>query len=96
MPADFAFLSIEWDAPVEPDHKKVTPSLSLSDMLAAPAGPLLKANAVIAYAEVLKNPTKAGIAAALENVSAAKKATSDPDLEEIELILARHPVYTGM
>lgn len=90
---DTVGVTVRWETPITHDAREIpTQKTTFAEMLAKPPShQMLKANAVIAYAEALKTGLKDDIAAALDTVKTAASTTGDPDLAKIAALLELHP-----
>lgn len=84
---------VTWQTPLTHEERDADlPAVSLLDLLnTPPSSQMLKADAVIAYAEALKSGSAAELLGALTRVEQAHAATADGDLAKIAALLQNHP-----
>lgn len=92
---DTVNVKVTWETPLGHEEREVdAPPLSLLDLTAAPPSrQMLKANAVIAYAEALKSGDPGELSAALGLVDEALAAGEDGDLAAIAALIQKHPAF---
>ncbi|MDC3952762.1 vWA domain-containing protein [Polyangium jinanense] len=92
-PNDSITVVARWKTPLTYLDREVKVTMTLADLLAAPKPQLAKGKAIVAYAEALKNPSKEAFQSALTLIEEAKAGASDPELDEIAALIAKHPVH---
>lgn len=94
-PDDKLTVSVDWTHPItlKPVHQDAT--YSFAELAAASVEPMLKTEAVIAYAEALKSldSMRIGEAAVKIEETYSKTGMTDADLSNILLLIKNHPLY---
>ncbi|MBK8255473.1 MAG: VWA domain-containing protein [Polyangiaceae bacterium] len=92
--ADPIKLRVTWQTPITYENKETLMETTLGDLLAAAKPTLPKGHAIVAYAEALKSQNPQELKDALAKIQAANMAGTDPELNEIATLIAKHPAYT--
>jgi Ca-activated chloride channel family protein len=90
-------VKVKWRTPIQHEERsQESAPVTFGTLLASPPSPqMIKARAVIAYAESLKTNTAVDVGAALATVDdASKQLPTDDDLKEIHGLLQLHPALT--
>jgi len=90
---DILTVKVSWQTPLTHEDRSSPPlTMTLSQLLGQELSPqMVKANAIIAYAEALKTGDPVALGSALTEVEAAFASTQDEDLQAIAALLALHP-----
>jgi Ca-activated chloride channel homolog len=93
IPSDEIIVRARWKTPLTYVEQSTEVKMTVADLLAAEKSGLVKAKAIVAYAEALKAPSAVSIQEAHAAVVAANKTGADPELLEIAKLLEKHPQF---
>jgi Ca-activated chloride channel family protein len=84
-------ITVNWQWPLNYQAATKSVNTTVGALLAGPKTRLVKGKAILAYAEAVGKCDKNALASALTAVEAANTAKSDPALNEIAGLIAKHP-----
>ncbi|EYF04491.1 vWA domain-containing protein [Chondromyces apiculatus] len=86
-------VTARWQTPLTYEEREATVETTVAELLEGNKAQLLKGNAIIAYAEALKDGSHEVLQAAHDTVVAANPEGTDPELSEIADLLEMHPAF---
>lgn len=91
--ADPVKMRVTWKTPLTYQAQETTLETTVGDLLSADKPHLAKGEAIVAYAEALKDGKSAALHDALARVQAANPGSNDLELNEIAGLIALHPAF---
>jgi Ca-activated chloride channel homolog len=92
--ADPVKVKVTWKTPLTYQNQETSLDITVGDLLSADKPHLAKGEAIVAYAEALKDGGKqAALQDALARVNQANVSGTDPELTEIAALIALHPNF---